>query len=139
MTDVTQLDSNGGYDRVLADVPCSGTGTLARNPEIKWRLKPEKLAELHALQVGILEAALRQLRPGGKLVYSTCSLELEENDEQVARFLAEHPGWQLEAPPANAVPEHVLDGGFLRVLPQCEGTDGAFAARLRRPVDGATA
>lgn len=69
------------FDRILVDAPCSGTGTLAHNPEIKWRLREEHLAELHARQSRILENAKRVLRPGGLLVYSTCSLELEENED----------------------------------------------------------
>jgi len=72
------------------------------------------------------------VRPGGILVYSTCSLEPEENDEQVERFLDEHPDWRLDPPPEGAVPAAVLDSGLLRVLPQRHGTDGAFAARFRR-------
>ena len=77
----------GGFDRVLADVPCSGTGTLARNPDIKWRLTEEDLSELHAKQVAILRAALQQLAPGGRAVYSTCSLEREENEAVVEEVL----------------------------------------------------
>ncbi len=85
--DALQLTLRGGFDRVLADVPCSGTGTLARNPEIKWRLKPADLGELHAKQVAILRAALQQLAPGGRAVYSTCSLEPEENQAVVEEVL----------------------------------------------------
>ncbi len=72
------------FDRILVDAPCSGTGTLGRNPEIKWRLTPEDLADLHARQSALLGHALALLAPGGLLVYSTCSLEPEENDEVVA-------------------------------------------------------
>ncbi len=71
------------FDRILVDAPCTGTGTLARNPEIKWRLKPENIDELREMQIAILRRALEALTPGGKLVYSTCSLELEENEEVV--------------------------------------------------------
>jgi 16S rRNA (cytosine967-C5)-methyltransferase len=72
------------FDRILVDAPCSGTGTLGRNPEIKWRLKPEDLADLHGRQVALVRNALEMLAPGGRLVYSTCSLEAEENEEVIA-------------------------------------------------------
>jgi 16S rRNA (cytosine967-C5)-methyltransferase len=85
-----------------------------------------------ALQREILRATSAVVAPGGLLVYSTCSLETEENDEQVERFLSDHPTWRLEPPTDQAVPPSVLDAGRLRVLPQRHGTDGAFAARLRR-------
>ncbi len=126
-------------DAVLIDVPCTGTGTFRRHPDARWRLKASDLAVLPATQRAILKAAATAVRPGGLLIYSTCSLELEENDEQVTRFLAEHPDWTLEPPPDGVVPASVLDNGLLRVLPQRHGTDGAFAARFRRPSDGATA
>ena len=89
--DALSLPGSGGFDRVLADVPCSGTGTLARNPEIKWRIRPDDLADLHRRQVEILRAALRQLAPGGRAVYSTCSLEREENEAVVAEVLGDSP------------------------------------------------
>jgi 16S rRNA (cytosine967-C5)-methyltransferase len=120
-------------DAVLVDVPCTGTGTFRRHPDARWRLKASDLAVLPATQRAIIRAAATAVRPGGLLVFSTCSLELEENDEQVHRFLAEHPGWVVEPPPEGVVPESTLDGGCLRVLPQVHGTDGAFAARFRRP------
>ena len=126
-------------DAVLIDVPCTGTGTFRRHPDARWRLKASDLAVLPSLQRAILRAAADVVRPGGLLIYSTCSLELEENDEQVARFLAEHAGWTIEAPPAGVVPDSVLDNGLLRVLPQRHATDGAFAARIRRPHDNAAA
>lgn len=119
-------------DAVLLDAPCTGTGTMRRHPDARWRLKPSDVAVMTALQSRLLASAATLVNSGGLLVYSTCSLESEENDVPVDRFLATHPGWQLEPPPAGAVPETVLDGGRLRVLPQRHGIDGAFAARLRR-------
>jgi 16S rRNA (cytosine967-C5)-methyltransferase len=85
--DATALTIPGEFERVLADVPCSGTGTLSRNPEIKWKLKPDDLADLHGRQVDILNAALDRLAPGGRLVYSTCSLEHEENEDVMEEVL----------------------------------------------------
>src|SRR6202011_4265948 len=87
--DATQaLPFGEKFQRILVDAPCSGTGTLARHPEIRWRLRPEQLSEFHQLQVGILASAIKQLAPGGRLVYSTCSMEREENEDVVAEVLA---------------------------------------------------
>jgi 16S rRNA (cytosine967-C5)-methyltransferase len=122
----------GPVDVALIDAPCTGTGTFRRHPDARWRLKPSDLAVMPALQRQILRAAAAVVRPGGLLVYSTCSLEAEENDAPVDDFLAAHPGWTFEPPPAGAVPDAVLDGGRLRVLPHRHGVDGAFAVRLRR-------
>lgn len=119
-------------DVVLLDAPCTGTGTMRRHPDARWRLKPSDLAVMTALQAMLLASAASLVRPGGLLVYSTCSLEPEENDAQVERFLVEHPSWLLDPPEPGTVPAQVLDDGLLRVLPQRHGTDGAFAARLRR-------
>lgn len=119
-------------DAVLLDAPCTGTGTFRRHPDARWRLRISDLAVMAALQRALLRAAADVVRPGGLLIYATCSLEPEENDEQVERFLAERPEWTLEPPPALAVPDTALDAGRLRLLPQRHGTDGAFAARLRR-------
>ncbi len=119
-------------DAVLLDAPCTGTGTMRRHPDARWRLKPSDLAVMTSLQWMLLSSAATLVKPGGLLVYSTCSLEFEENDAPVDRFLASHPEWRLEPPPPGVVPDGVLDDGRLRVLPQRHGTDGAFAARLRR-------
>jgi 16S rRNA (cytosine967-C5)-methyltransferase len=119
-------------DAVLLDVPCTGTGTFRRHPDARWRLKVSDVALLGSIQKAMLRAAAQVVRPGGLLIYSTCSLEPEENDAQVESFLAEHPEWRLEPPPDGVVPAAVLDAGRLRVLPQRHGIDGAFAARLRR-------
>jgi 16S rRNA (cytosine967-C5)-methyltransferase len=91
------------------------------------------LAVTALMQRDILRAAARLVKPGGLLIYSTCTLEPEENESQVEAFLAANPDWRLEPPPAGAVPDSTLDQGFLRVLPHLHGADGAFAARLRRP------
>jgi 16S rRNA (cytosine967-C5)-methyltransferase len=119
-------------DAVLIDVPCTGTGTFRRHPDARWRLKVSDLAVMSALQKTILRAAANVVKPDGILVYSTCSLEPEENDEQVDSFLSENLNWILEPPPEGSIAPELLDGGRLRVLPQRHGTDGAFAARLRR-------
>ena len=119
-------------DVVLVDVPCTGTGTLRRHPDARWRLKVSDLAVMGALQRNILRTAATVVKPGGLLVYSTCSLEPEENDAQVDAFLAANSDFTVEPPPAGAVAPGVLSNGRLRVLPQHHAVDGAFAARLRR-------
>jgi len=120
-------------DAVLVDAPCTGTGTFRRHPDARWRLRLSDLAVTAMMQRDILRSAAQLVRPGGLLIYSTCSLEPEENEVQVEAFLAAHPGWQLEPPPEGAVPAAIIDHGFLRVLPHAHGADGAFAARLRSP------
>jgi 16S rRNA (cytosine967-C5)-methyltransferase len=118
-------------DAVLLDAPCTGTGTLQRKPDARWRLRPGSLAELAALQRELLDAAATLLPVGGLLVSSTCSLEREENEEQVGAFLGRHPTFRVDA--TEAVPARYRDGaGHLVVTPQGSGFDGAFAARLRR-------
>ena len=121
-----------GADFVLLDVPCTGTGTFRRHPDARWRLRISDLAVLPALQRELLEGAAGIVRPGGLLVYSTCSLEPEENEEQIERFLAAHPEYHLEPPADSVIPMTTLDRGLLRVRPEIHGTDGAFAARMRR-------
>ena len=119
-------------DAVLIDVPCTGTGTFRRHPDARWRIKISDLAVMAALQKTIMRAAAEVVKPGGLLIYSTCSLEPEENEAQVDSFLADNLGWILEPPPEGTIAPELLDNGRLRVLPQRHGTDGAFAARLRR-------
>ncbi|MFL5554179.1 MAG: 16S rRNA (cytosine(967)-C(5))-methyltransferase RsmB, partial [Gemmatimonadaceae bacterium] len=103
-------------DAVLIDVPCTGTGTFRRHPDARWRIKVSDIAVMSALQKTILRAAAQVVRPDGILVYSTCSLEPEENDEQIDRFLSENSGWRLDAPPEGADPTTGLDEGILREL-----------------------
>ena len=119
-------------DAVLIDVPCTGTGTFRRHPDARWRLKISDFAVMAALQKTIIRAAAKVVKSGGLMIYSTCSLEPEENDAQVESFLASNLGWILEPPPEGSISSDLLDNGKLRVLPQRHGTDGAFAARLRR-------
>lgn len=120
-----------GADVVLLDVPCTGTGTLRRHPDARWRLEPEAPAELAEVQARLMQKAARSVPSGGLLVYSTCTLEPEENESQVRRFLVEHPDFRIEPPRGVALPDLVHDG-TLRVRPETSGFDGAFAARLRR-------
>lgn len=122
----------GAFDGVLVDAPCTGTGTFRRHPDARWRLRTSDIAVMAATQRAVLRGAAKCVKPGGLLVYATCSLEPEENDAQVEAFLADHPDFTLEPPPAGTVPDTVLDAGRLRVLPQRHGADGSFAARLRR-------
>ncbi|MBN9217606.1 MAG: RsmB/NOP family class I SAM-dependent RNA methyltransferase [Mesorhizobium sp.] len=123
-----------GFDRVLVDAPCSGTGTWRRNPDARWRAREEEgLDNLVALQARILASAARLVKPGGRLVYATCSLLLEENEEQVAAFLAAHPAFRVvpleEAAPGLAASAH---GDHLSLTPARNGTDGFFAAVMQR-------
>ena len=118
-------------DFVLVDVPCTGTGTLRRHPDGKWRLEEEDPGRLSRVQARILQGASGCVRPGGLLVYSTCTLEPEENEEVVSQFLARSDRFRID-PPGDVVGDLVDGSGFLRVLPHETGFDGAFAARMRR-------
>jgi 16S rRNA (cytosine967-C5)-methyltransferase len=142
--DVLDFTASSSFDRVVADVPCSGTGTLAHNPEIKWRLKPGDLADLQGRQLAILRAAMHRVAAGGRLVYSTCSLEPEENEEVVAKALSGQTEFsvldcRLELEHLRAERELVWDdldslasGGFVRTIPGVHPCDGFFVAILRR-------
>ena len=142
--DARQLPFCGKFDRVLADVPCSGTGTLARNPEIKWRLKPEDLDDLHARQLAILRGAMNSVAAGGRVIYSTCSLEIEENEKVVEQALAQDNSFRLldcrvELERLQAEGELVWSdaasltrGPYLRTLPGVHPCDGFFAAIIEK-------
>jgi 16S rRNA (cytosine967-C5)-methyltransferase len=123
----------GKVDRVLVDAPCSGLGTLRRNPDLKWRQDEASVAELALKQAAILEAAARLVRPGGRVVYATCSLLAAENEAIVEAFLAAHPEFSL-TPASGVLARHgvVLEGDFLRLLPHRHHTDGFFAAVLEK-------
>ena len=141
--DALALPYGAEFDRVLADVPCSGTGTLARNPEIKWKLKPEDLQDLQSRQIAILRAAMRHVAPGGRLVYSTCSLEPEENEQVITACL---PNSDLKLVPVRSELQRLqesgelvwkniddlISGDFLRTIPGIHPCDGFFAAVLEK-------
>jgi len=125
----------GRFAAILVDAPCSGTGTLRRHPEIRWRLRESDLERLAARQAQLLETASALLAPGGCLVYSVCSLEPEEGEQRIEALLARHPELRLEDPrsrlPAPCA-SLVRDPGFLRTSPVTGGLDGFFAARMVR-------
>lgn len=129
----------GGFDRVLVDAPCTGSGTWRRNPDARTRLREADLAELVAKQAAILDRASRLVKPGGLLVYATCSVLPEENEAQVDAFLGRHPSFELvplaEAWEAVASGAPPCQGAFLSLTPAQHGTDGFFAAVLRRSAD----
>ncbi len=122
------------FDRILLDAPCSGTGTVRRHPEIKWRLKPEDLPVLAARQRALLENALRYLAPGGRLVYSTCSLEPEENEQVVAGLALRQASLEHGRLSEFFTEEGLalLGDPFFRAAPSAHGSDGFFAAILER-------
>jgi 16S rRNA (cytosine967-C5)-methyltransferase len=124
----------GKIDRVLVDAPCTGFGTLRRNPDLKWRQTPEDLAEVTARQASILAAAATLVKPGGRLVYATCSVLPEENDAIVDAFLAKHPDFvEGDVAALLARAEVPLDTGRrLRLRPDLHGCDGFFGAILER-------
>jgi 16S rRNA (cytosine967-C5)-methyltransferase len=143
-SDVLEFKASAAFDRVLADVPCSGTGTLAHNPEIKWRLKPEDLADLHGRQLAIVRAAMRQVAPRGRLVYSTCSLEPEENEQVVDEALSTDAAFRVldcrlalerlrtEGELVWNELESLVTGPFLRTIPGVHPSDGFFVAILEK-------
>jgi 16S rRNA (cytosine967-C5)-methyltransferase len=132
------------FDRILVDVPCSGTGTLARHPEIRWRLRAEDLRDLHERQVTLLKNALPALAPGGRLVYSTCSLEPEENERVVEeaidgaqdKFRIVTPQGELQSVLREGITfDRLVSTGFFRTFPPQDGTDGFFAALIEHKTE----
>jgi 16S rRNA (cytosine967-C5)-methyltransferase len=130
----------GKMDRVLVDAPCSGLGTLRRSPDLKWRQTPTTVAALSELQQRILTSAARLLKPGGRLVYATCSLLPQENEVVAQAFGLAHADFKplsvAELLSAGQVPDAAdlctADGGFMRLWPHRHGTDGFFAAAWQR-------
>jgi 16S rRNA (cytosine967-C5)-methyltransferase len=142
--DVRAMPINRHFDRILVDAPCSGTGTLARNPEIKWRLKAEDLLRLQAYQVEILRSAMKHATAGARIVYSTCSLEPEENEQVIDKVLNENSEFRviearsrlLELQSAEELAwkdiDSLITGPYLRTIPGVHPCDGFFAAILEK-------
>ena len=120
------------FDRVLVDPPCTGLGTLRSRPDLRWRVTARDRAELAAPQAEILAAGAAATRPGGTLVYSTCTVSSEENERRIDAFLRSHPAWRAEDL-RSVVPvwHHPTVALHLQSLPHRDGTDGFFIARLR--------
>ncbi|MFB2880278.1 16S rRNA (cytosine(967)-C(5))-methyltransferase [Floridanema aerugineum] len=119
-------------DRVLLDVPCSGLGTLHRHADARWRQTPENVKELAILQRELLDSGSKYVKPGGILVYSTCTLHPLENEQVIKNFLTTHPNWQIELPATNSpIYSFVTPSGWIKVLPHREQMDGFFMVRLR--------
>ena len=115
---LTSSPTNRLFDRILVDAPCSNTGVMRRRVDLRWRIQPEEIERLRSAQLDLLKQAATQVKPGGVLVYSTCSLEPEENGEVVKQFLSDHAGFKLES-------EREL-------LPFTDGVDGAYVARMKK-------
>jgi 16S rRNA (cytosine967-C5)-methyltransferase len=132
--DAAGIDEPAAYDRVLVDPPCSDLGTLALRPDARWRKQPGDPSRLARIQERILEAGARALKPGGILVYSTCTISPAENEDLIAGFLARHDGFELDPGPPSDLPvwDHPTVPGLRQTLPHRDGTDGFFIARLRR-------
>ncbi len=117
------------FDLVLTDVPCTGTGTWRRNPDMRWTVYGPPLEELVEIQADILDKVAKTVKPGGRLVYATCSILPDENEEQIERFLKEHPDFEKAALPESVPADK---NGFMRLTPHRHNTDGFFAACLQK-------
>lgn len=132
LIDVAAREGPPEADRVLLDVPCTGLGVLAKRADLRWRREPSDIQEMMALQDDLLEAGARMVKPGGLLLYSTCTTEPEENQRRVEAFLEANPEFALESAAGHVPNDVVTEEGYLATLPHRHRTDGAFAARLRR-------
>ncbi|MBI5020869.1 MAG: 16S rRNA (cytosine(967)-C(5))-methyltransferase RsmB [Ignavibacteriales bacterium] len=131
VADSTTIDTQLA-DRILVDAPCSGLGTLRKKPDIKWKREPEDIKRMVRQQYALLESAARMLKPGGVLVYSTCTTEPEENSELVKSFINAHPEFSIESASDFVNKSVVSAEGFIETMPHRHQIDGSFAARLRK-------
>lgn len=118
----------GKANRVLLDVPCSGLGTLHRHADARWRQTPEMIQAVIELQAELLEQAAQWVKPGGVLVYSTCTLNPDENQNQITRFLQDHPAWQIQ--PCKAFSDWTTEAGWVEIIPHHQQMDGFFMVRM---------
>ena len=138
IADALAWEPEAPVDALLLDAPCSATGIFRRHPDVLYRAHPGIIAEMAALQTKLLTRAASWVRPGGRLVYATCSLEPAEGEEQLARFLTDHPDYRVEAPEPSELPDGITAqaDGFIRTLPGTlaglGGCDGFFIVRLVR-------
>lgn len=128
----SEPEGNAGYDRVLLDAPCSGLGVLAKRADLRWRKKEETVAELACVQIELLRSACRHVRPGGVLVYSTCTTEPEENEGIADSFIKHHPEFQKETPTELIPGQLITEQGAYQSLPFRDHIDGAYAVRFRK-------
>ena len=129
--DARRLPFGPRFDWVVLDSPCSGLGTLRRDPDIRWRRHPEDLSRMASMQFELLAGAATAVAPGGHLLYATCSSEPDENQNVVTRFLESHPKFSIQAPTAAHLLECVDDEGFVQTRPDRHGLEGFFGAVLR--------
>ncbi len=132
--DAADLDFDEPFDLVLADVPCTGLGTISKKPDIKWKRELEDIIKLNKIQENILESAAEIVKPGGVLVYSTCTIEPTENYLIIEKFLKNHPEFILD-PAERYLPDKVCLNGMLQTFPHRHSCDGAFAARMIKKIE----
>jgi 16S rRNA (cytosine967-C5)-methyltransferase len=131
--DAQEIVERDGFDRVLLDPPCSDLGTLQARPDVRWRKNPALLDRVAEQQAQLLESAAAQLRSGGTLLYSTCTVSARENEDRMRQFLDLHPDFSAhDLSPEWGGYAHPADSRFLQVLPHRHSTDGFFIARLER-------
>jgi len=131
--DAAEVDFDEQFDLVFADVPCTGLGTISKKPDIKWKRENEDIIKLSKIQKNIIDNAAELVKPGGVLLYSTCTIEPEENADNVRYFLEKHPEFELD-PAEKYLPEKVCTDGMMQTYPHRHSCDGAFAARLVKKV-----
>jgi 16S rRNA (cytosine967-C5)-methyltransferase len=137
--DALELDERkvGQFDRILLDAPCTGFGVIRRKPDLKWSKRLEDVREISRMQYELLKSVSRLLKPGGLLVYSTCTIEPEENQLLVEQFLREHPAFESDLTLVEQLPETLrtfpgVEKGYVQLLPHHFHSDGFFISRLRR-------